>query len=297
VPLSCAGRCAPLGDLLPPLNFRKKLTVFLPPDPPPARRYVGEMIRHYRIKAGLTQRQFAGAIYCTDSLVAHIEAGRRTATPDWLARADAILQAEGLLLGATLLLANQRHIPGEHTHPELDIETPAALHYWAIHTIPDLLRIPDYARAMLRVHLPPLSGEDIEQALKVLADRQSLLDREPRPSLSYVLDEALLRRRVGGPDVMKRQLLQLLACADAPHLTLQVAPLDSEHYPGLDTATTIAETPGKATLAYLDIDRSTTVVDQPDEVAVLARHLALIRAHALPPRQSAALIRRLADEL
>jgi transcriptional regulator with XRE-family HTH domain len=264
--------------------------------PTPAREYVGRILAYFRQQAGLTQAELGRRIYCTDSLVAHMEKGRRPAAQPWLDRADNVLGAGGLLSAAMDLLSYDRNTPLESAHPELHIDV-AAMHHWATHIVPDLLQTPEYAREIRRHQLPPLTSQDIDKALANLDRQQKVLHTTPRPTLNFILDEAVLRRRVGGRTVMRAQIDHLLACAELPYLTIQLAPLDHGCYPGLTRPTTLIHTPTDRTLVFVEGYDGTAHIRERERVISLTEHYNLIRTHALPPAQTAVALRKIADEL
>jgi transcriptional regulator with XRE-family HTH domain len=264
--------------------------------PTPAREYVGRILAYFRQQAGMTQAELGRRIYCTDSLIAHMEKGRRPAAQPWLDRADNVLGAGGLLSAAMDLLSYDRHTPIEYAHPELHVEA-SAIHHWATHIVPDLLQTPDYAREIRRHQLPPLTADDLDKALETLAHQQRLLDRTPTPTLNFVLDEAVLRRRIGSREVMRAQIHHLLDCAERPHLTIQLTPLDHGCYPGLTRPTTLVHTPTDRTLVYVDGYDGTAHIRERERVISLTEHYNLIRTHALPPVQTTVLLHKIAEEL
>jgi transcriptional regulator with XRE-family HTH domain len=102
---------------------------------------------------------------------------------------------------------------------------------WHVDVVTGLLQTEAYARHIIssysRVEPTPPAG--VERMVKVRMRRQQVLDRDPTLSLSVVLDESVLRRRVGDDRVMYEQLQRLAREAERPNLTLQILPLDAQH--------------------------------------------------------------------
>jgi transcriptional regulator with XRE-family HTH domain len=98
--------------------------------------------------------------------------------------------------------------------------------------IPGLLQIEDYARAGIRGILHEATDERVEDLVRARMDRQSVLTKEKPLRLWAIIDEASLRREVGGPQVMRAQLERLLEAAKAPNVTIQVIPFSSGAHPG-----------------------------------------------------------------
>src|SRR5205085_3951588 len=89
-----------------------------------------------------------------------------------------------------------------------------------------------YARQTLRNGPGELDRDDVERLVQVRMERQRILGREDRPSLWVVLDEAVGRRLVGGPEVMRNQLRHLTECAEQGKTTLQVVPFGAGAHAG-----------------------------------------------------------------
>ncbi|MGW1544398.1 helix-turn-helix domain-containing protein [Streptomyces sp. NPDC002309] len=101
------------------------------------------------------------------------------------------------------------------------------------HFVPGLLQTEDYARAVMRSGaVGQTQPDDIERHVALRMQRQDLLTRRDAPRMWAVLDETVLRRTVGGPDVMRAQIERLLDAARLPNVTLQVAPFATGPHPG-----------------------------------------------------------------
>src|ERR1017187_2123534 len=116
-------------------------------------------------------------------------------------------------------------------HPKfgsyLGLESVAtALQAYDTHLVHGLLQTPDYARALLRAVRPELLPHEIDRLVGLRMRRQEILTRtDPlAPTLWSVMDEAVLRRQIGGPETMHAQLLQLIERSALPNVTLLVMP-------------------------------------------------------------------------
>jgi transcriptional regulator with XRE-family HTH domain len=281
-------------------SFAEKMAAFTQPttdqEYSPTRQYIGLVCGYAREQAGLTQKQLGQKIRYVDSLIAHIEAGRRMATPEFLDAAEAALPSRGLLSAATTLLATVDHTLTRRAHPELECEA-IALHYWAPQIMPLLLQTEDYARALCRHRLPPLDDEQTRQAMDAWRDQQMFVPGDERPLLTFVLDEAVLRRHVGGAAVMHEQLMWLLEWMEQSGVTLQIAPQDDAYYPALPCPTVIVEHTKARVTAYIEGHAATTLVYRGEHVGPLVQHFGHLRGYALSPEASARLIRDLAWKL
>jgi hypothetical protein len=101
------------------------------------------------------------------------------------------------------------------------------------HFVPGLLQTEDYARGVLKAGaIGQTRPEDIERHVALRMQRQNLLTREDAPRIWVVMDETVLRRTIGGPEVMRAQIDKLLQATKLPHVTLQVIPFSSGPHPG-----------------------------------------------------------------
>ena len=99
--------------------------------------------------------------------------------------------------------------------------------------VPGLLQTEDYAWAVIRAVLPWASRDEVKRRVEVRMERQDVLRNDNPLELWVIVDEAALRRQVGGHDVMQAQLSHLVQAADLPHVTLQIIPLDVGAHAGM----------------------------------------------------------------
>ena len=101
------------------------------------------------------------------------------------------------------------------------------------HYVPGLLQTEDYARAVLRAGLPNASQEVIERGVALRLERQALLTRQKPPLLWVVIDETVLRRPIGGPEITRAQIDRLIEACAMPHVRLQVMPFAAGPHPAM----------------------------------------------------------------
>jgi hypothetical protein len=117
--------------------------------------------------------------------------------------------------------------------------------------------------------------------------RQAVLDRPDPPNLRVVLDEAVLRRHVGGPAVMRDQLQHLMEMAERPDITIQVLPFQTSgtSAPGSFTILRFAE-PDLHDVVYLEQLTSALYLDRPNDVNGYLRVMQRLSTEALPLRET-----------
>lgn len=165
--------------------------------------------------------------------------------------------------------------------------------------IPGLLQTEDYANAVIRGVLPAATDAEVQDRLTARMDRQAVLTRDAALKLWAVVDEAALRRVVGGPDVMHAQLDRLSSAAKAPNITLQVIPFSAGAHPGMPGQFILMnfEDPMDTDLIYIDSMAGDLFLESDAEVRRYKSIFDNLVAMALSPNESAALIARLASNM
>lgn len=105
---------------------------------------------------------------------------------------------------------------------------------WQVQFIPGLLQTSDYALALIRLLSPEDSEDVLLRRLQARMARRAILERENAPTFTVVLDEAMLRRAVGGPQVMARQLEALVDAAAKPNISVRIMPISVGEHAGMD---------------------------------------------------------------
>jgi transcriptional regulator with XRE-family HTH domain len=177
---------------------------------------------------------------------------------------------------------------------EADAET---LRWFAAQIVPGLLQTENYARDVIRSTLLISPPGEIERRVKVRMSRQRVLDADIPLRLSVILDEAALRRVVGGAEVMREQLRHLLQAADRPNVDLRVLPSATGAHPAVMGEFTILQFPemDAPDVVYLENMTSNLYVEREAEVFLYAMAFDRLTALTLDPDDSAALISGLAD--
>jgi transcriptional regulator with XRE-family HTH domain len=158
--------------------------------------------------------------------------------------------------------------------------------------IPGLLQTEDYARAVVRGTLPVATDTEVEDRVRARVERQSLLVGRSRLTFWAVVDEAAIRRSVGGPEVMRAQLAHLLEVSGAPNITLQVIPFGAGAHPGMAGQFILLEFPDRmdADLIYIDSMAGDLFLDNEADVRRYRSMFDMLVAMALSPKDSTALI-------
>ncbi|WP_228993596.1 DUF5753 domain-containing protein [Streptomyces sp. DH8] len=131
-----------------------------------------------------------------------------------------------------------------------------------------LLQTPDYARAVLRGGLPNGDEEELARRVELRLRRQVLLEREDAPTLWVVMEEAVLHRPVGGPDMMHEQVERLLEVSELPHVSIDIVPFSAGAHSGACAPFTYFrfEEPELPDIVYSELLSAGVYLDQREDV-------------------------------
>jgi hypothetical protein len=182
----------------------------------------------------------------------------------------------------------------------VDLEADAsAIRTYESQLVPGLLQTPHYAHAVLTAAWVTTEPDEIDRRVAVRMRRQELIAARDKPyQLWAILDEAVLRRAVGGQQVMHAQLTRLAEAARQTNITLQVLPFSAgAHIAMLGTFVLLSfPEPADADVVYLETDTSSLYLEEPPEITRYGEIFDHLRAAALAPRESAAFIDALAAD-
>ncbi|MFD8557245.1 helix-turn-helix domain-containing protein [Streptosporangium canum] len=245
----------------------------------------GRELRHYRKKAGLTQGQLSEKIHFSESLISGVETGQLPASPEFAQICDEVLNTDGAL-HRLLDWRKGQIFPswfGEWREKEREA---TALRTYEPLVFPGLLQTRAYARVLLR-------GNEV--AVEARLGRQDILTRQdPRPpSFRCVIDEEMLYRPIGGPEVMREQLERLVSMTDE-RLSVQVIP--NGMHSGLMGGFAIATLETGRDILYAETAVRGITTNDPEDVAVALERFDAIRSEALPINMSIDLIQKAVAE-
>jgi len=259
-------------------------------------RTVARQLKLWREAAGLTQAEFGAAIGYGEELVSSVERGRRIPRPEYLDAADEVLGAGGKIAALKQDLAEVRYPKKVRDLKKLEAEA-VELGAYNNSVVHGLLQTMEYARAVFSARRPPFTPDELEQRLSARVARQEIVsDTAVRPVFSFVQCESTLRRPIGGRTVMRGQLERLLKIAKFPNVDLQVLPLSHEENSGLAGSFRLLRLKDGTTVGHVEVQHISRVIADPKEVQLLDMRYGTIRAQALSPRESMALIEKVLGE-
>ncbi|MEU1946016.1 helix-turn-helix transcriptional regulator [Streptomyces sp. NPDC059474] len=255
-----------------------------------ARDLFGAEIRRHREKADMSLRRLSEVLNYSKSHLARIEAAESLPYDDLPAKLHACFGTDGMF-ARIYALAKNEPFPGKYRRvAEVDSRA-IVIEEYSCATIPGLLQTAELARESLRIGHRHAPDAEIEALLKARLDRQARLDQPHPPECWFIVDEAALRRPAGGSEVMQRQMESLLERGTHPYVTLQVLPFSAGHHVEAGNSLTLYTLPDGPMLAYKEGSHFGTIIEDKDVVAKLRKNYDLLRAMALSPRDSEAMIR------
>jgi transcriptional regulator with XRE-family HTH domain len=282
-----------------------------PGGPTVQRMLVGTQLRRLRTDAGLSREQAGEAIRASEWKIHRLENGQVG-----FKERDIIdlLRLYGVTdpteVAEFVALAREANNPGWWQHygdvlppwfrTYVDLESVATLiRTYEGQFIPGLLQTDDYMRAVVQgAHLDE-SAEEVGRRVRLRMARQILLTREQPPRLWAVVDEAAMRRPVGGREVMRDQMERLIDAAKLPNITLQVLPFDAGAHPGMVGSFSVLRFPEEELpdVVYLEHLTSALYLNKPEEVDQYLHVMESICVRAAPPDQTVALLHQILEEL
>jgi transcriptional regulator with XRE-family HTH domain len=164
----------------------------------------------------------------------------------------------------------------------------AAVRNYETAFVPGLLQTEAYARAVVRGVLPEATDDDVEQRIHARLERQTLLTKPNPLRLWAILDEAALRRVVGGPKVMREQLRFLVEAGGEPHVTVQLVPFSAGAHPGMPGSFVVMSfaDPADPEIVYLDSMAGDLFLETEGDIRRFGSVFDHLRATALSPQDS-----------
>lgn len=270
------------------------------------RRRLGAELRQHREDAGVTIESVAEQLECSASKVSRIETGHTMASVRDVRDMLEIYGVPDDQRDELLQIAREARQKG-WWHPFSAVLTSAyvgmeaaagSIRAYEPQLVTGLLQTEEYTRAMIRGARPDITAEEVEKRVRVRKNRQSLLTQDDPIDLWVVLDEAAVSRPVGGDAVMRDQLERLVEAADQPNVTLQILPFDAGVHAGMDGMFTILDfpEPGDPSLVYAENATGGLFLEKSEELQKYTFIFDHIRAAAIRPEESVALIAKLAKE-
>ena len=274
------------------------------------RMILGRQLQALREKAGLSYQQAADAIYASEWTIRRIEAGKGALKP---LNIKSLLVTYGVTdvreIDAFLGLARDASRPG-WWHSYSDVlpdwfkiavgleESASLIRTYEPQVVPGLLQTEGYVRAITAASFPSEQEAESERRVALRLARQDLLKRPAPPEYWVVLEETVLRRPIGGPDVMRGQIEHLIDAAARPNITIQVLPFAAGWHPAMYGMFWIYRFPDDTMpdVVYSEGLTSAYYLNKPEETSKYTEALDRMAAQAATPDQSISILRELLKE-
>jgi transcriptional regulator with XRE-family HTH domain len=274
------------------------------------RLVLGGHLRRLREDAGMTTERAAASIRGSHSKISRMEHGRVGFKERDIAD---LLTLYGVGPGAErealLNLAREANTPGwwqgysdilpHWVEPYFGLEAAASfIREYELQFVPGLLQTQEYARAVIRLGNLP-SEDEVERRAKARISRQEILHRDDPPKVWAVLDEGALRRVIGGPQVMREQLLHLIEMCDHPAVTLQILPFSAGAHRAMGGPFTILRytEPDLRDVVYIEQLTSALYLDKPTEVDAYLEVIEEVCLQADPSAKTPDMLKSVLDKL
>ncbi|WP_432039715.1 helix-turn-helix domain-containing protein [Streptomyces cucumeris] len=262
--------------------------------PRTAREKYGEELRIRRVAADMTQEALSGCVVCSPTLISHIEAGRRLPNPDDAKRIDNALATDGFF---ARWLEDLESKYADHFAVAAELERQATeIRQYGASLIPGLLQTDAYARAVFRAYSPNHRAEDLDRRVVNRMERARILGDPLNPVVWTLLDEAVLRRRVGGPHVIAEQLRKIVDMAEAGRLRVHVLPFGIGEHALMESMVSLMTFADAAPIAYVEGLCTGNLIDDPSLVNTCRSAYDLALSDAVSHTESLALVRAIAEE-
>ncbi|WP_432906790.1 helix-turn-helix domain-containing protein [Micromonospora matsumotoense] len=272
---------------------------------------LGAQLRRLREARGVTREGAGWEIRSSESKISRMELGRvgfkERDVADLLTPYGVTAAADR---DALLKLARDANSPGWwHRYGDvlpgwfqsyLGLEAAAALiRSYEVQFVPGLLQTPEYARAVVLLGHRGAAVEEVDRRVELRVQRQQVLHRADPPQLWAVIDEAALRRPIGGPQVMRGQLTALIEATRSPHIRLQVIPFDAGGHAAAGGAFTILRfgDDDLPDIVYIEQLTSALYLDKREDLDYYAAAMERLCVEATPPERTPEVLTRLRDEL
>ena len=253
----------------------------------PELRSFGAEVRRLREAAGLHQEDLGRLVNVSRAYISHVERGKTRCRSDFAQRLDVALRANGELIQAwNDLLESIRSIKYAKyfvSFPKAE-STATLVRVYETHIVNGLFQTEAYARRILKD----------EDEFITRMNRQKAVLAHPTPKIFVVLEESVLHRQVGTPDIMREQLEHLLELSQRDGIRLQVLP--TVYVEEARAAFAIASQADRSEAVYTVNAVGGTTSADPEDLANLDQSFASLQAEALNVRDTQALIRKVIAE-
>ncbi|MCT9092696.1 helix-turn-helix transcriptional regulator [Streptomyces sp. ASQP_92] len=260
--------------------------------------FYGAELRYKREAAGLTLEQLAEGSFRGVPFLSQIERGERRMPLDLAKHVDERLGTDGFFQRRCEDARRARQSGHAEYFADVAEMEPRAetIEEWAPMLVPGLLQTADYARAIVRAAMPRAADGEVEEKVSARVSRAALFEQDDPPEFWVILDESVILRRVLPPLQMAELLEHMAGVLHATRGVLQIVPETMATHPfmmGMAKVMTFSDAPP---LVYTESLYTGQLIDYPAVVKQYGKSYDLLRAAALSPQASLALIEKAAED-
>ncbi|MFJ6542421.1 helix-turn-helix domain-containing protein [Streptomyces sp. NPDC003656] len=259
------------------------------------RAMIGAELRHARERKGLSQSELGELLFVSGSFIGQLESGTRRMQREYAVQLDQILGTDGFFTRHCETSARSKY--PEHFEEEAEAEKVATTirHYIPL-LIPGWLQTAAYSAELFRAYRPAATDAQVEELVEIRQKRGRVLDDPTKPLFMVVLDEAAIRRWVGGPAVMAEALRHVATLMRSRRIIAQVLPFTAGAHAAMGGALRLMEFADGPPLCFLDGLETGRLIDDPATVARHTLTFTLLQVMALSQPDSLALIESVAED-
>ncbi|RCV55974.1 transcriptional regulator [Marinitenerispora sediminis] len=251
----------------------------------------GRTLRETRRLAGKTQERLAREVGVSSSHLSNVESGYRFPPSYLVASLDKALETGGRLLRLWEQLTDRGRPAWLTALADLEREATTILDCQTT-LFPGLLQTEEYARVVLKAAAPWASADFLASSVEARLGRGQRFVESESPILWTVLDEMIVKRCVGSPEIMRNQLSWVVDLVERGRVTVQIIPVSTTHHPGLAGPFRVISAPANPDVVYAESIHSGQIIDEPTDVARYRLVYGALQAAALSPPQSLSLLRK-----
>ena len=258
---------------------------------PTPRAILERRLRRSRERAGLSVRSLAEKIDYPYGYLSRVENGKQLPSDALSEALDTFFETDGLF--GELLEMSRANLIADYSRAVVAREPEALrIQVFTSSLIPGLLQVEDYARSLFRVGLPSATREELDEHVEVRTRRRRIFEQQASPYYWAIMDEAALKRPIGGRACMVKQLSYMLQAAEHPSITIQVLPFAQGAHTMLGGGLTLLTLQGGETIGLVESFATGEPVQSPRRIVELNQIFDVARSQSLPEPESLALVRQ-----
>lgn len=269
--------------------------------PTARQRELGTRLRGLRNEHNLTVEDVAERLLCSATKISRLETGARRPSLRDVRDLCGIYEVDASTSAELMSLAKEARAAGWWTQyddlnldPLIGLEDAAAtITCYSMFYMPGLLQTREYAQGIISIVAPKMDPRVVQQRVDARLRRQQLLSRDSRPRYNVLLDENVIRRGVGNPELIAAQLEKVLETINAGRAVVQVIPFSAGAYATADGYFVLLEFEGRADLwpvVYIEGLAGNQYLDRKSDIARYRECIDYLKARALSPQESESLI-------